>query len=142
MGTFALKKDEILSLFAACKTPDDRYKKIIDIGRNAPPFPPSAKVTANLVPGCQSILYLQSTLIDGLVYFEADSDALISKGLAHLLIHLYNGLPPETILIHPPLILTDLGITTSLSPTRAQGLQSLYQKMKERAILYTLQTKI
>lgn len=133
-----LREEALTNLFSICSTPEHKYQKIIELGKNSPPLPPEEKIAANLVPGCQSLLYLHSTYIDSLIYWKADSDALISKGLASLLVFLYDALPAEAILKSPPIILTKLGLTSSLSPTRAQGLQSLYLKMKQRALSYYL----
>ena len=125
------KQDEIKKIFAACSSPESRYEKIIELGRQLPPLHSSARIPDNLVPGCQSIMYLESILKDGKIYFNADSEALISKGLAALLIKAYSGETPETILKCPPTFLTDIGI--SLSPARSNGLASLFLKMQQQA---------
>lgn len=138
MDRFALKEGELTKLFSECTSTEERYHKIIELGKNAPPFPQAQKISSNLVPGCQSLLYLHSSVENGHILWQADSDALISKGLAQLLIYLYQEQTPEVVLKCPPLILTKLGIDTSLSPNRAQGLQSLYLKMKQRAINYSI----
>ncbi len=126
--------DSLKKLFTSCKTPEERYELIISLGQKLPPMNPLYKTKENLVEGCQSNLYLHSSLIDGLLHFETDSDALISKGLAAILIHLYNKEPPEHILKYPPTLLSELAIFTSLSPTRATGLRSLYTRMQKIAL--------
>ena len=90
-----------------------------------------AKVEENLVAGCQSVLYLECTSRGGALYFNADSDALISKGLAALLVYLYSGEPASSLFTHPPQFLQGLGL--QLSPARSNGLASLYAKMRLRA---------
>lgn len=110
------------------------YLKIIELGKKLPIFEPAWKQEANLVQGCQSLLYLH-VLNDGTcLRFYAYSDALISAGLAALLISLYDGEPFEQILKNPPHILETIGIPVALSPNRANGLASLYKKMREEAI--------
>jgi len=108
-------------------SPEQKYEKIIEMGRALPPLPDAARVPENLVQGCQSEMYLETTFRDGRVYFNADSEALISKGLAALLIAVYSGEPPEALINEPPLFLKELGL--SLSPARSNGLASLYRKM-------------
>ncbi len=134
MNNCTNKQDEVKKLFASCKTPEERYELIISMGRKIPPMTPSYKTPKNLVEGCQSKLYLQATYTNGILEFEVDSDALISKGLAAILLNLYNHETPEDILKHPPAVLAELDIFASLSPTRAHGLRSLYLKMQKIAL--------
>lgn len=108
-------------------SPEEKYEKIIEMGRALPPLPNSARVPENLVQGCQSVMYLETTFKDGLVFFKADSEALISKGLAALLIEVYSGQRPEALIQEPPVFLKDIGL--NLSPARSNGLASLYKKM-------------
>lgn len=95
------KQDALKKIFSTCSTPESRYEKIIELGRQLPPFNPSAKLPDNLVPGCQSIMHLETTFIDGKIIFNADSEALISKGLAALLIMVYSNEPPEALIDCP-----------------------------------------
>lgn len=95
-----------------------------------PPFDPSLKTEENRVEGCQSLMYLDTSFRDAKVFFTADSDALISKGLAAMLIFVYSGEPPEAILEHLPTFLAELGIQNALSPGRSNGFLSLYLKMR------------
>ena len=95
---------------------------------------PQLKTADNLVKGCQSIMYLHSRMEGDVVMFEAESDALISAGLAMLLLKVYNGEPPEVILKCPPNYLEELGISASLTPNRANGLYSIHLRMKQDAL--------
>ena len=108
-------------------SPEEKYEKIIEMGRAMLPLPDSARVPENLVQGCQSVMYLEATFKDGVVFFNADSEALISKGLAAILIEVYSGQPPEALIKEPPVFLKDIGL--NLSPARSNGLASLYRKM-------------
>ncbi len=131
----ALKKQqEIKEIFESFASPDAKYEKIIEMGKGLPPLPEAARIQENLVQGCQSILYLETTLKDGLIYFNADSDALISKGLAALLIYVYSGETPESLFKEPPLFLKEIGLHQALSPARSNGLASLFKKMQLDAV--------
>ena len=134
MNNATNKQETIKILFDACKTTESRYELIISLGKKLPPMSPLYKTTPNLVDGCQSKLYLHSVLTNNTLQFECDSDALISRGLAAILLHLYNNETPEHILKNPPTILSDLNIFVSLSPTRAHGLRSLFLKMQKIAL--------
>lgn len=122
---------KVVSWFADCDTP---YERIIELGRQIPPLPPADCTAENIVAGCQSTLYLKTTHVDGKLFFETQSDALISAGLALLLTAVLSGETPETILTFEPTYLTNLNIPTSLSPSRANGLSSLHLRMKQEAL--------
>jgi cysteine desulfuration protein SufE len=133
------KQAEMKALFQRCDTIEDRYQKIIDLGRTQAHLNPLFKNEANLVHGCQSRMYLHSWLEAGLVYFEAESDAIISSGLGMLLIRVYSRETPETILKCPPTFIDELGIPASLTPGRANGLASIYLRMKQEALQFYMQ---
>ncbi len=124
------KQEATKALFSGCQTPEEKYKKIIELGQKLAPFDPLWKVEKNLVRGCQSIVYLHGYQKNGLMFFRCSADALISAGLAALLINVYNEEPLEAILYCPPVFLDDLGIRASLSPGRSNGLASIYARMK------------
>lgn len=132
---------EMKELFLQCSTEEKRYAKIIELGRSLPSLETSLKVPENLVKGCQSTMYLHSTLRDGKVFFEGESDALISSGLAAILISVYNEESPEVILKCPPDFLEELGISASLTPNRANGLYSIHLRMKQDALKFILNAK-
>ena len=128
------KQQKLRALFLSLTSPEAKYEKIIAMGKELPSFPLAEKTTENLVPGCQSILHLSTALDSGKIYFNADSEAMISKGLAALLIHVYNGESPETLLKCPPAFLQDIGIGQWISPSRSNGLRSLFLKMQQLAV--------
>jgi cysteine desulfuration protein SufE len=128
------KQAAIKAIFVACSTPESRYQKIIDLGQKLPPFNPSARTPANLVPGCQSIMYLEATFDGSALIMNADSEALISKGLAALLILAYSGETPYTVANCPPSFIQEIGLQSALSPARSSGLASLYHKMRQMAL--------
>jgi len=134
-----LKKQRALKqLFHECRTAEDTYKKIIHIGKQLDPYPEQYKTPEHKVQGCQSTMYLYASFDQGKLRYRAHSEALISAGLAALLIAVYDDEPPEVILQCPPLFLEELGIQHALSPGRANGLSSLFLKMKQEALQYCL----
>ncbi len=120
--------------FQNCPDAESRYRRIIELGRAAPSLDPKYKILENRVSGCQSQLYLRTTVSEGHVSFQAEADALISNGLAAILIYVYSGEPAEAIVKHQPRFLEELGITASLSPSRANGLGSLHLRMRQEAL--------
>jgi cysteine desulfuration protein SufE len=131
--TFEKNVAAIEKLFAPLDQ-EARHALLIDLGRKLPAFPLHLKTPENLVRGCQSALYLHARLEGNQLFFSATSDALISQGLAALLLLAYSGLSPETILTHPPTFLTSLNLSASLSPSRSNGLSSIHLKMRQEAL--------
>lgn len=128
------KQSQIKELFLSCPTAEDKYEKIIELGRSQHPLAKEWKTAENLVQGCQSQMYIHSYSSGKQMIFETESDALISAGLAALLTKVYSGEEPETILKCLPTYLDELGIPSSLSPSRANGLYSLHLRMKQEAL--------
>jgi cysteine desulfuration protein SufE len=133
------KQANLKKIFEVLPTPEARYKKLMEMGRSLPSFPEIHKVEENIVKGCQSILYLHTTFLNGNLYFEVGSEALISAGLASLLLEVYSGESAEVILKCPPSFIDELGIQASLSPGRSNGLASMYLRMKQDALKILMQ---
>jgi cysteine desulfuration protein SufE len=133
------KQNRVKALFGQCLTEEAKYEKIIELGRQHSPLSPDYKIPENIVKGCQSIVYLHSHMQGDSVMFEAESEALISSGLAMILIQVYSGETPETILKCPPSYLEELGISASLTPNRANGLYSIHLRMKQEALKFLLE---
>jgi cysteine desulfuration protein SufE len=132
----------IRNLFNGCLTPESKYGKIIELGRQLTSFPHELKTPERLVRGCQNEMYLASSMsAGGTMQFLAYSEALISAGLAALLILAYHDESPEAILGCPPAFLEDLGIHGSLSPGRSNGLSSLFLRMKQEALNFLIVTQ-
>lgn len=140
--TLIEKIETLRSRFEGCQTPEERYQLIIELGQSLPPLDDKFKIEANRVAGCQSTMYLHTTTVDEKIYFHAEADALISNGIAYLLTTIYSDERPEIILQEPPSYLEELGITASLSPTRANGLGSLHLQMKRAALESILKKKV
>lgn len=134
------KQQQVKNLFASYPSEEKKYEKIIEMGRSLAPLALQDKIPENFVKGCQSTMYLKSRLENGRVYFTADSDALISAGLAAILLQVYNGETPEVILKCPPTYLEELGISASLTPNRANGLYSIHLRMKQDALKLYMQS--
>lgn len=115
-------------------SPEQIYQKLIELGKTLPPFNATWEIEENLVSGCQSVMYLHCEVKDDKLYFHAKSDALISAGLAALMCEKYSGMRAEEVLKTPPAFLDELGIPASLTPGRANGLASLFLKMKQQAL--------
>jgi cysteine desulfuration protein SufE len=125
-----LKKQEALKeIFHEQLSSEERYLKIITFGKKLPPFPEEEKVEKNRVTGCQSLTYLSGYLQNQKMFFQAHSEALLTKGLAYVVLYIYQEQSVETILKCKPDFLNSLGILGSLSPTRAHGLKSFYNKL-------------
>lgn len=134
--TYLKNVKNLKDIFKEIKDKESRYLKIIELGKTLPPFPSSLKIKKNKVGGCQSITYISSKIKNNKIEFLATSDALISKGLAAILILAYKNVTPNVILNTIPQFLNELEIQKSLSPSRATGLLSMYEKMKEEANKY------
>jgi len=141
--TDSLHKKEMTlkAIFINCPNTESKYQKIIELGKDQIKLDEKHRIPENQVPGCQSIVYMHSYLKGGKVYFETESDALISSGLAKLLTEVYSGEEPETVLQEPPDYLEELGISTSLTPSRANGLYSIHLRMKQDALKLLVESK-
>ena len=135
------KQENVKRLFASATTPEEKYQVLMDLGKRQAPLSQEEKTEGSRVHGCQSITYLKATFENGKTYFQTESDALISAGLGQLLTMVYSGESPETILKCPPDYLDDLGIRASLSPGRANGLASIFTRMKQEALQHYLQSR-
>lgn len=130
------KQERIKKRFLALKSQEERYKKIIELGQKAPKMAIKDQKKDCLVPGCQSLLYLKVQSFEGKLSLQTSSDALISAGLAQLLVEAYSGEPPEAVFHCPPHFLKEMGLLESLSPSRASGLKSLYQKLQKECLKF------
>lgn len=133
------KQEDIIKIFESYKTQEDKYKALMELGREQHTLASEYKIPENVVQGCQSLVYLHAYLRDGAVFFEVESNALISAGLAMLLFKVYNGETPEVILTCPPAYLDALGVGASLTPSRSNGLYSIHLRMKQEALKLLLE---
>lgn len=133
-------QEEIIDEFNFFDDWTEKYQYLIDLGKNLPKFNLKNKVDSNLIKGCQSKVWLSSSFKDNIVIFEADSDAIISKGIISLLIRVFSGHTPEEILNSKIDFIEKIGLNTHLSQTRANGLLSMIKQIKIYALAYQSKT--
>lgn len=131
----------LIDRFGGCTNDQERYAMIIQLGRSLPAMTAELLTEKNLVSGCQSQTYLHTKAIKGQLHFEAQSDALISAGLAALLLFVYSGENAETLLTCPPDFLKSLELTRYLTPSRSNGLYSVHLRMKRDAMHHLTNAK-
>ena len=123
-------QNEIVGEFAFFDDWSDKYEYLIELGKKLPLIDAQLKDESRLIQGCQSRVWLAAELKEGKVYFTADSDAIITKGIIALLIRALSGQCPKDIVNTPLDFIDKIGLTTHLSPTRANGLLSMVKQMK------------
>ena len=127
---------EVIEEFAVFDDWMDKYQLLIDIGSEEPPLDEQYKTTQNLIEGCQSRVWVQSDYQDGVIVFQADSDALIVKGIIALLLRVINRQTPQDILDADLHFISDIGLREHLSPTRSNGLLAMLKRIKSIAAAY------
>lgn len=126
-------KQAIVDDFAMYDQWLDKYEYIIELGKNLEPFPEDKKTEDRLIKGCQSRVWLDCEIRDSKIYFTADSDAIITKGIISLLVNVYSGRTAREILEDDFAFLEQIGLRENLSPTRANGLASMVETIKKLA---------
>ncbi len=129
MESIEARQSAIVKEFSQMKSWEDRYKKIIAMGKELPEQDPTFYDDKFLVKGCQSRVWLHASLENGKVVLKADSDAMIVKGLVSILLKVYSGLTPTEILSTPPTFIEELGFKSYLSPSRANGFLSMTKQI-------------
>jgi len=127
--TIKEKEKELIEEFEMFDDWMDKYTYIIDMGKHSCSLN-DIRDEKNLVQGCNSQVWLEARFEDGKMYFRADSDALIPKGIAQLLVRIYSGNSPQDIVNHKPYFVKEIGLGDHLSPNRANGLASMIDKIK------------
>ena len=127
---------EIIEEFSLFDSWDDKYEYIIDLGKKLPPLEDVYKTDANRVRGCQSTVWLTADFRDGKVYYKAESDAVIVKGLISMLIRVLSGQSPDAIIQAKLDFINQIGMMTHLAQTRSNGLLSMVKQMKNYALAY------
>jgi len=125
---------EIVETFGLLEDWTDRYQYIIDLGRQAPPFPEAWKTEEYRLKGCQSQVWIVTTVKDGCMEIQATSDSAIVAGLIALLVRVYSGRRPADILATPPEFIRQIQLEDHLSPTRSNGLSAMVQQIRQRAV--------
>ena len=127
------KQMALVAEFEALATWEERYARLIAMAKALAPLAESAKTEANKVRGCSSQVWLIHELRDGVIHLQADSDAVLVRGLVALLLHVYSGHSAREILGAPPDFLEDMGLNAHLSPNRANGLASMAARIRSLA---------
>ena len=129
-------QDQIIADFEGVDDWMDRYAMIIDLGKELPPIDECFKTPEHLIEGCQSRVWLNAELKDGKMYFTADSDAIIVKGIIALLIDVLNGHTPAEVADADLYFIDRIGLSENLSPTRSNGLLAMVRQMKMYAVAF------
>ena len=127
-------ENEVVDTFSMYDEWLDKYEYLIDLGKNLEAYPEDCKTEDKLIKGCQSRVWLDYKVQDGKIYFKADSDAIITKGIISLLISVYSGRTPEEIASSDFGFIEKIGLKENLSPTRANGLASMIATIKAVAL--------
>ena len=129
-------QDEIIADFELFGDWMDKYEYIIQLGKELPMIDAQYKTEANLIKGCQSRVWMHAEIRDGKLFFTADSDAVITKGLVSLVIKVLSGQTPAAIVESDLYFVDAIGLSSHLSPTRSNGLLSMIKQIKLYAFAY------
>lgn len=129
-------QDKLVEDFELFDDWEQKYEYIIDLGKKLPVMNEDHKCEDNIIKGCQSVVWLNSDFRDGKVWFEADSQAIIVKGLVNMLLMTLSGHSPQEILAADLYFIDKIGLTSHLAQTRANGLSSMVKQMKTYALAY------
>ncbi|MFO8236384.1 MAG: SufE family protein [Bacteroidales bacterium] len=134
--TLEENQQEIIEEFSMFDDWMDKYNYLIELSKDLPEMSPDKKVPENLIDGCQSKVWLDAELKGDKLYFQADSDAIITKGIIALLIRVLSGKTPKEIKDADLYFIDKIGLKENLSPTRSNGLLAMVNKIKAYALAY------
>ena len=135
MKTLKEAEQDVIEEFSMYDEWLDKYEYLIELGKSLDSYPDSAKTDDKLIRGCQSRVWLDYSVEGDRIFFKADSDAIITKGIISLLVGLYSGRTASEILSSDFSVVEKIGLKENLSPTRANGLVSMIAKIKKIALL-------
>lgn len=130
-------QQELINEFNLFDTWEQRYEYVIELGKSLPKMSEKIKTEDKLIKGCQSQVWLDARMESGKLFFEADSDAILPKGIAAILVRIYSGQRFEDILKSDENFIEKIGLQEFLSPTRANGLLAMIKQIKYYAIAYS-----
>jgi cysteine desulfuration protein SufE len=130
-------QQELINEFNLFDCWEQRYEYVIELGKSLPEMSEKDKTQDKLIKGCQSQVWLNTRIEDGRLYLDADSDAILPKGIAAMLVRIYSGQPIEDILKSDENFIEKIGLQEFLSPTRANGLLAMVKQIKYYAIAYS-----
>lgn len=134
-------QDSIVDEFSFFEDWMDKYNLLIDMGKDLPVIDPKFKTNDFLIEGCQSKVWLHPEFVQGRIFFKADSDAIITRGIVGLLIKVLSDRTPEEILAADLYFIEKIGLRQNLSPTRSNGLLSMVRQIKLYAMAYNATSK-
>lgn len=126
-------ESEVIDEFSMFDEWLDKYEYLIELGKSLKDYPEEKKTDEHLIKGCQSRVWLDWKYEDGKLWFSADSDAIITKGIISLLIRIYSGRTPQEIASSDFSVVEKIGLKENLSPTRANGLVSMIETIRKAA---------
>ena len=129
-------QEQIVEEFSDFEEWLDKYSYLIELSSELPEIVPEHRTEQYIIKGCQSRVWVDAKLVDGRVYYAADSDAIITKGIITLLIRVMNGHTPQEILDSELSFIDRIGLKENLSPTRANGLLAMIKQMKIYALAF------
>ena len=135
MATIPEIQSEIVEDFSFLLNWEEKYQYLIELGQQMPPLPEAYRTEENIVRGCQSTVWLHRECRGGQVFLQSDSDALIVKGLAALLMKVFSGQPAEAVLQNDLTFFEETGLSKHLSSQRANGLMAMIEQIKAFAVL-------
>ena len=135
-------QDELIEDFELFDDWESKYEYIIDLGKRLKPLPSELKTEENIIKGCQSQVWLDAKMSDGLLHFDADSEAIIVKGLVSMLLKVLSDQTPEAVAKAELYFIERIGLSGHLAQTRSNGLASMVKQMKNYATAYQVLNKI
>ena len=129
-------EEEIIDNFSLFDEWEEKYEYVIDLGKKLPPLDDKFKLEENIIKGCQSTVWLVAEHKDGRIFYQADSDAIIVKGLVSMLIQVLSGQSPQDILDAKMDFINEIGMMGHLAQTRSNGLVAMIKQMKNYALAY------
>ena len=131
-------QDEIIDEFSGLDDWMDKYQLLIDLGNEQAPLDEQYKIESNLIDGCQSRVWLQADYENGVIHFQAESDALIVKCIVSLLIRVLSDHTPKEILDADLYFIDEIGLKEHLSPTRSNGLLAMIKQIRSYALAFSM----
>lgn len=136
MASIAAIQQEIVEEFALFDNWEEKYEYLIDMGKKLAPIDEQYRTEENKIKGCQSQVWMHSALNNGKVVFQADSDAMIVKGLVSMLVRVFSNQSPSDIVDAPVTFIDDIGMTSHLAQTRSNGLRAMLKQIKLDALAW------
>lgn len=138
--TIKEKQQELINEFEFLDDWEQKYEYIIDLGKELQGLPDEKKTEENLIKGCQSKVWLDAEFRDGKLFFNADSDGILPKGIVSLLVRIYSGHTTQEILDSDFDFIAKIGLQEFLSPSRANGLMAMTKQIKFYAVAFQLKS--